>query len=237
MDLSRRRLTGVAALLTWGLLSAACSAGRYGSLGPPRSTQPHNTLWASARIGMTIPFSSGLADSLLGNAQELDVNGSPFPTFGTALGVRLKRFDTAVRVDAWTGGTHDGLERVRRLGSRSRVVLEARWRAVDQPWGGFFVAPAIGVQFFDHHDDVLNNAELLAGIPAGPVRPKTETFTSGFAFKIGIGLLLYPSRWATVVVDASLDGAATTIVTDNQLEIDMSEASFNLTAGVEFRIF
>jgi len=225
-------------LLVLGVGTGGCTQGRYGQLESSWEAPPHNTLWGGVRGGFSMPFASELdVQGEFLNSESLDVNATPTGSFGIDLMARLRRFDAGVRFDSWGGGEFDGLQRVRDLGGRLRVLAAARWRALDKGWGSIYVAPAIGVQVFEHSEDVRNRVEVVAQMPAGAVRPKTDTFNSGFAFQIGVGLALHPARWVILRLEAALSGAETSITADNGEEIDLTEGSFGMTFGAEFRVF
>jgi len=238
----KRRLPpqlAVLAALAALLLGAATVSG-CGSLGSAaaraESVPPSNTLWTGVRAGVSVPLSATLASAT--EAEILRLNGSPWPLFGASMMFRTSRFDVGAQFDSLYGGTFQGLEKTRHIGARSRLLAAVRWRGFEATWGSIYSGVGVGVMFFNHHDDLLDLTETIAGLPSGAIRPDTDRFNSGFTFNLGAGIMVYPTRWMIIFAEAEMAGGGTSITAaQGEAEVEFGILRIQVNLGVELRIF
>ncbi len=223
-------------LLGCVLAGSACATG-----GPQSrhatSSPPTNTLWAGVRAGVTVPVSATLAGQSAAELLRLDPD--PYPLYGAQMMFRTSRFDIGAQFDNLYGGTFRGLEKTQHLGARSRLLAAVRWRGFEASWGAIFSGLGVGVMFFNHHDDVLNLTEAIAELPpGGGVRPSTDRYNSGFTFNLAAGIMVYPTRYLIVFLEAEMAGGSTSITADpNAADIEYGILRIQANLGVELRIF
>lgn len=197
---------------------------------------PSNTLWAGIRGGVALPMSATLASS--SGVESLRVQSDPGPLFGAQIMLRTSRFDLGFQVDNLSGGMFQGLQKMRQMGSRSRIVAAARWRGLDASWGALYSGLGIGAMLFNHDDDLLSVAQTVAGQPQGAIRGDTDRFNSGFTFNLGAGVMFYVTRYLVVLAEAEMTGAATSIsTTAGTADVDLALLGVKVNLGLELRIF
>lgn len=197
---------------------------------------PTNTLWAGVRGGAALPMSATLASTV--DVESLRVQSDPGPLFGAQLMFRTSRFDLGLQFDNLSGGTFQGLQKVRQLGGRSRILAAARWRGLDASWGALYSGIGVGAMLFNHDDDLLSLSQTVGGQTSTVVGPDTDPFSAGFTFNLGAGVMFYPTRYLIVFAEAEMAGAATSISTDGgATEVELGILGLQINVGMELRIF
>lgn len=206
------------ALAAVGTMSGDAAA-YEGSLAPE-----DNTVWLHVRAGILF------ADEVAVDDQVFERAGSAAPSFGIGVSWRISQFDLGGVVEHYGGGRYERGNGDARIGGHVAVAGVARWRFLEERWGGFFSRFSLGLGAFGHTDELRVDVAVPRGMRLGDIEPASV----GLSFTGGVGFIYWISERLGVQAEV---GVVTTWAPLNgrSVRMDYTRLRGVVAASIEWR--